>query len=67
MEELRPGGHSGDNYKMDISRIIVIKWVIVVVGSFVGGYITGIMPAVFLELAMPDPVVLGIGAHWPEY
>ena len=38
---------------MDISRIIVIKWVIVVLGSFVGGFIAGLVPATMVSLLMP--------------
>jgi len=38
---------------MDISRIIVIKWIIVVVGSFVGGFIAGILPATMVSLLTP--------------
>ena len=60
MEELRPGGHSGDNYKMDISRIIVIKWVIVVVGSFVGGFIAGFVPATMVSRITPGSYAGGI-------
>ena len=38
---------------MDISRIIVIKWVIVVLGSFVGGFIVGFVPGTMVTLLMP--------------
>ena len=50
----------GDNYKMDISRIIVIKWIIVVVGSFVGGFIAGFVPATMVSRLTPGSYAGGI-------
>ena len=38
---------------MDISRIIVIKWVIVVLGSFVGGFIVGLVAGTMVTLLIP--------------
>ena len=54
--ELRRAGRSGDNYKM----VIVIKWFIVVVGSLVGGFIAGFVPATMVSRITPGSYAGGI-------
>ena len=47
---------------MDISRIIVIKWVIVVACSFVGGFIAGLVPGTLVSLLLGSSPLI-VAAH----
>ena len=38
----------------------LLKWVIVVVGSFVGGWIAGLVPATIIEIISPGNLAVAI-------